>query len=119
MKKIQKHFPIIDFCLLAICFVIVCSFTNSNNYSNRIFTNANHIDTVPENNYNGNNFNSESFNKAMKEPVIIEKFGEPIAVIISYEHYIKLEDAYWGERAIESDKDKSIGKKKSAAFLAS
>jgi hypothetical protein len=68
MKKIQKHFPFIDFCLLPLGFLIVCGFNNpGKSYANNNFKNTNHIDTVPENNYNGNNFNSESFNKAMKE----------------------------------------------------
>jgi len=56
-------------------------------------------------------------NQAIKEPVIIEKTGQPIAVIVSYDLYFKLEDAYWGGRAIEADKEPSLGVKASTTFL--
>lgn len=66
-----------------------------------------------------NKHSGKYINQAIKEPVVIEKAGQPVAVIVSYEHYIKLEDAYWGELAAISDKDKSLGIKKSLAFLKS
>lgn len=56
-------------------------------------------------------------NQAIKEPVIIEKSGHPVAVMISYERYLTLEDAYWGELATVADKDKTVGVKKSMDFL--
>lgn len=56
-------------------------------------------------------------NHAIKEPVVIEKSGHPVAVLVSYDHFLKLEDAYWGELASLSDKDKSLGAKKSLDFL--
>jgi len=56
-------------------------------------------------------------NQAIKEPVVIEKLGHPVVVIVSYEHYIMLEDAYWGELATAEDKKESIGTKKSEKFL--
>lgn len=56
-------------------------------------------------------------NQAMKEPVVIEKSGQPSVVMVSYEHYLKLEDAYWGELALEADKEKSLGSKKTMDFL--
>ncbi len=55
--------------------------------------------------------------QTLKEPVIIEKAGHPFAVMVSYEHYIKLEDAYWGERATLADQEKSLGVKASSDFL--
>lgn len=55
--------------------------------------------------------------QASREPVIIEKSGHPVAVIVSYERYIQLEDAYWGELAIAAEKDKSLGRKKTMDFL--
>jgi len=58
-------------------------------------------------------------NQAIKEPVVIERAGHPVAVMVSYERYLKMEDAYWGELATLSDKDKSIGTKKSMDFLQS
>ncbi|HEX4045549.1 MAG TPA: type II toxin-antitoxin system Phd/YefM family antitoxin [Gammaproteobacteria bacterium] len=56
-------------------------------------------------------------NQAIKEPVVIERSGHPIAVIVSYEHYIELEDTYWGELATAADKEKSLGAKKTKDFL--
>lgn len=56
-------------------------------------------------------------NQSLKGPVIIERSGQPIAVIVAYDHYIKLEDAYWGELATTADKDRSLGVKKSMDFL--
>lgn len=58
-------------------------------------------------------------NQAIKEPVIIERSGTPVAVMVSYERYIQLEDAYWGELAIAADKEKSLGHKKTKDFLLS
>ncbi len=57
--------------------------------------------------------------QAAKEPVVIEKFGRPVVVIVSYEHYLKLEDAFWGEKALEAKKEKSLGNKKAMGFLLS
>ena len=56
-------------------------------------------------------------NQAIKEPVIIERSGQPFAVMVSYEQYMKLEDAYWGELAIAADKEKPLGSKKTMDFL--
>ena len=58
-------------------------------------------------------------NKAIKEPVIIERSGEPVVVIVSYERYVQLEDAYWGELATVAEKEKSLGSKKTMDFLLS
>lgn len=56
-------------------------------------------------------------NQAIKEPVIIERSGQPVAVMVSYERYVQLEDAYWGELATAADKEKSLGPKKTMDFL--
>lgn len=56
-------------------------------------------------------------NQAIKAPVIIERSGHPVVVMVSYEHYIQLEDAYWGELATVADKEKSLGHKKTMDFL--
>lgn len=58
-------------------------------------------------------------NQAIKEPVIIERSGQPVAVMVSYERYTQLEDAYWGELATAADKEKSLGNKKAMDFLLS
>jgi len=42
---------------------------------------------------------------AQKEPVTIEKSGRDVAVMLSMEEYrffLSLEDAYWGERAMQA-----------------
>lgn len=56
-------------------------------------------------------------NQAIKEPVIIRRAGQPVVVMVSYEHYVQLEDAYWGELAKVADKEKSLGKKAAMNFL--
>ncbi|MGD9108691.1 MAG: type II toxin-antitoxin system Phd/YefM family antitoxin [Gammaproteobacteria bacterium] len=48
---------------------------------------------------------------------MVEKSGRPMAVIISYERYEQLEDAYWGELASKADKEKSLSAKESMEFL--
>lgn len=55
--------------------------------------------------------------QAIKGPVILERSGRPVAVMVGYEHYLKLEDAYWGELATAADKEKSLGKKATQKFL--
>lgn len=55
--------------------------------------------------------------EARREPVVVEKSGRPSIVMISYDYFLKLENAYWGELAIQSDKEKSLGKKKTMDFL--
>jgi prevent-host-death family protein len=57
--------------------------------------------------------------EAIKEPVVVEKSGRPFVVMISYQQYQKLEDAYWGELAADADKEKSLGNKKTMKFLLS
>ncbi|RZI45124.1 type II toxin-antitoxin system prevent-host-death family antitoxin [Candidatus Finniella inopinata] len=41
---------------------------------------------------------------AMKGPVVIEKAGRSFAVMVSYERYVELEDAYWGNLAESAEK---------------
>ncbi len=53
------------------------------------------------------------------EGPIVPACGFPVAVMVSYERYIQLEDAYWGELAITADKEKSLGHKKTKDFLLS
>jgi len=57
----------------------------------------------------------------LKEPVIIEKTGHPLAVMLSYERYTELEileDKYWGEKAKKADKSAEwVDAKESMNFL--
>ena len=55
--------------------------------------------------------------QAIKERIIIEKSGRPTVVMLSYDYFMKLEDAYWGELATISDQEKSLGVKKTMDFL--
>ena len=51
------------------------------------------------------NHTGEVLERARREPVQLERFGKPIAVIIPYEDYITRrneEDAYWGKLADEA-----------------
>lgn len=66
-----------------------------------------------------NKHSGRYLNQAIKEPVIIEKSGQPVVVMVSYEHYLKLEDAYWGVRAVSSDQEQSLGVNASLTFLTS
>lgn len=56
-------------------------------------------------------------NQAVREPIVVEKSGHPAVVIVSYELFVKLEDAYWGELAVEADKEESLGVEKTRDFL--
>ena len=58
-------------------------------------------------------------NQAIKEPVVVKRSGQPVVVMVSYERYIQLEDAYWGEKAKIADKVKSLGRKETIDFLRS
>lgn len=49
---------------------------------------------------------------ARREPVTIEKNGRPVAVILSIEDFKRfeeIEDAIWGERALEAEKGGYVG----------
>jgi len=58
-------------------------------------------------------------NQALKEPVILERSGHPVVVMVSYERYVQLEDAYWGELATMADQETSLGQKATMDFLQS
>lgn len=64
-----------------------------------------------------NKYPGKYLEQAIKEPVIVERSGRPLVVMVSYERYIQLEDAYWGEHATAADKQKSLGKKATMNFL--
>lgn len=66
-----------------------------------------------------NKHSGKYITQSQREPIIIEKSGHPVAVIVSYDHYVKMEDAYWGEKAILSEQEQSIGAKESMEFLKS
>lgn len=51
------------------------------------------------------------------EPVIIEKNGRPSVVMISYDVFRKLDDAYWGEKALKTEKESTLSVKESDDFL--
>lgn len=60
----------------------------------------------------------QAMQAAMRGPVIIEKTGRPSVVMVSYEHFLELEDAFWGLAAKERDKNAEwLSAKDSGDFL--
>jgi len=62
----------------------------------------------------------ELMNKAIKEPVIINKHGKPSAVLISHEEYEKFlmfEDLYWELKAKQASNAGFLSKEESENFL--
>ncbi|MEO5350979.1 MAG: type II toxin-antitoxin system Phd/YefM family antitoxin [Magnetococcus sp. YQC-3] len=54
------------------------------------------------------------------EPVIINRTGRSVAVILSFDEYNRLteiEDAYWGEKARKAEKEGYIGEKESIKYI--
>lgn len=54
------------------------------------------------------------------EPVLVEKSGRPVAVILAYETYERLqelEDAWWGEQANQAMAEGLLSAKATAAWL--
>jgi len=65
-----------------------------------------------------NKHSGKYINKAIKAPVIINRSGEPAAVLISYDFYEQLEDTIWGELAKEAEKKgKYLNDAETAKFL--
>lgn len=57
-------------------------------------------------------------NMAIREPVIIQKSGKEFAVLISYERYLELEDAFWGAKAESNEKNAEwLSTEESLSFL--
>jgi antitoxin Phd len=57
---------------------------------------------------------------AIKEPVIVEKSGRPVSVVISYEEFqrlLEIEDQLWGASALKAEKSGYLGVEKSFALL--
>jgi prevent-host-death family protein len=68
-----------------------------------------------------NNF-GEILTTSQREPVIIEKNGKDVSVVISYQEFKNYQetvvaDRYWGERADKATK--MVGKNQSEKFLKS
>ena len=64
----------------------------------------------------------EYLEEAISEPVVIEKTGRPVAVMLSikeYDRLISLEDDYWVQKALQAEKNGYIGQKESSKFLKS
>ncbi|MBY0544619.1 MAG: type II toxin-antitoxin system Phd/YefM family antitoxin [Gammaproteobacteria bacterium] len=57
--------------------------------------------------------------KAMQEPIVIERSGKSTAVLVDYNYFVKLEDAYWGEKAIEVENEPCLNNEESLKFLES
>lgn len=66
-----------------------------------------------------NNFGA-LLDNAMSEPVIIEKKGRPVVVVLSVSEYQRLtdiEDRYWGEKALNAAKEGFLGEDESKKWL--
>ncbi len=57
---------------------------------------------------------------ARREPVLVERHGRGVAVVLSAEDYFEhiAEDVFWGERALAARARGHLGEKKSEALLA-
>lgn len=61
----------------------------------------------------------EVITTSQREPVVIEKNGKDVSVVISFEEFKNyqetvLTDRYWGDQALQT---KMVGKKKSKEFF--
>ena len=57
---------------------------------------------------------------AQREPVMIERNGRPVAVVLAiadFERFEAMEDAYWGRLAEEASKEGYIGEEVSEKLL--
>ncbi|MDA8206375.1 MAG: type II toxin-antitoxin system prevent-host-death family antitoxin [Thermaerobacter sp.] len=55
------------------------------------------------------------------EPVLVEKSGRPVAVILSYEDFQRfeeLEDAWWGEQARKAASEGLLSVEETASWIA-
>lgn len=54
------------------------------------------------------------------EPVLVEKSGRPVAVILSYEDFQRfedLEDAWWGEQARKAASERLLSAKETMSWV--
>lgn len=66
-----------------------------------------------------NNFGT-LMNSAIKQPVVINRHGKPVAVLMSFEEYeefLKLEDLYWELKAHLASNSGFLSKEESEDFL--
>ena len=64
----------------------------------------------------------EYLETSITEPIIIQKTGRPVAVLMSisdYERLAALEDKYWANQAEQAEKKGYLGQKESSQFLKS
>ncbi len=64
----------------------------------------------------------EYLEKSISEPVVIEKTGRPVAVMLSlqdYERLAALENKYWAQQAARAEQNGYLGKKATQEFLKS
>lgn len=65
---------------------------------------------------------AELIDSARQEPVTITRNNRRVAVVLSpdeYDHLTKINDKYWGEKALTAESDGFIGEKESENFLSS
>lgn len=57
---------------------------------------------------------------ALLEPVVIEKSGRPVAVLLGFEDYVyldRLDDAHWSARADIAMAEPTIGREESMKYI--
>ena len=105
-KRIQKRCLWFFICIFNILRILY-NIGNIRNLESKMRASATELNKHP----------GKYLNQSLREPVIIERSGHPVSVIVSYERYLQLEDAYWGELATIADQDKSLGVEKTMDFL--
>ena len=72
---------------------------------------------------NAKNHFGEIMDAALREPVMIQRSGRDVAVLLSaqdyknYEEFEALSDKYWGEMAMEAMKEEPLGAEESEKIL--
>lgn len=62
----------------------------------------------------------EYLEEAIHEPVVINKNGRDVAVLLSqreYDRLLAIEDAHWGEKALQAEASGYLGPEETVAFL--
>ena len=57
---------------------------------------------------------------SVAQPVVVEKAGRPVSVVLSYAEYqrlVAIEDSYWLARAKQAEESGYLGAEESMAFL--
>lgn len=62
----------------------------------------------------------EFLDLVQEQPIVIEEEGRPRAVMLAYDEYDRLQrmdDYFWGKRALEAEKEGFVGHEESMRFI--